>query len=60
MAKRDLLLVLGLTTRRLDALPDPLVGASCPGSLAAVGAGCSLCLLRALLRPLPAVKLVFG
>ena len=58
MANRALLLVLGLTSRRLDALPDPLVGASCLGSLA--GAGCSLCLLRALLRPLPAVELVFG
>ena len=59
MAKRALLLVLGLTTRRLDALPDPL-DASCRGSLAAVGAGCSLCLLRALLRPLPAMELVFS
>ena len=59
MAKRALLLVLGLTTRRLDTLPDPL-GASCRGSLAAVGAGCSLCLLRALPRPLLAVELVLG
>ena len=59
MAKRALLLVLGLTTRRLDSLPEPL-GASCRGSLAAVGSGCSLCLLRDLLRPLPALELVFG
>ena len=55
MAKRALLLVLGLTTRRLDPL-----GASCRGSLADVGLGCSLCLLRDLLRPLPALELVFG
>ena len=59
MAKRALVLVLGPTTRLLDPLPDPR-GASCHGSLAAVGAGCSLCLLRDLLRPLPAVELVLG
>ena len=59
MAKRALLLVLGLTTLLLDPLPDPL-DVSCLGSLAVVGAGCSLCLLRALLRALLEVELVLG
>ena len=43
----------------LDPLPDPLE-VSCLGSLADVGAGCSLCLLRALLRALLEVELVLG
>ena len=55
MAKRALLLVLGLTTLLLEPLD-----VSCLGSLADVGAGCSLCLLRALLRALLEVELVLG